>query len=377
MMTISQIKSFAKRQLKGNLLSAIGAMLLSSICFSLWASVFFTVILVGIIGPVTGRLQLINIGSNPETRLLFFAILGIVIAALLFLGVYICVGLMLGTQMFYLDMVKGKRVGAFYIFRGFSDNAHLRHYLGVVLILYLVEFILMIPMSLVGLNSGYKSMDYELTKLITSFVSFIITLFLGFSTYASADNKDMKALDALKVSFHLMRARKFKLILFELSFFLWFLLVMITCGIAAFWVIPYFYAAYSVFYLSAYSQDFKRKEESEEPEETEEPKDTYVRGDAVPEKEEPERSFEEVRRQYTEVDSDAEKDIDSSAVTSGSDNIKADTEKNNYKSEEDGFAAYEKWKKDHGISIDNPDPFHGKYSGSNVKSQDSDNSTKE
>ena len=323
MMTISQIKNFAKRQLKGNLLSAIGAMMLSFICFSLWASVFLTVVLVGIVGPVTGRLQLINISSNPDLRLMFFVILGVIIAALVFIGLYLSVGLMLGTQRFYLDMVKGKQVRAFDIFKGFSDNVHLKHYLGVVMILYLVEFILMIPVSLVGMKSGYKSMDYELTKHITSFLSFIITLFLGLSTYASADNRNMKALDAIKVSFHLMRARKFKLVIFELSFILWFLLMAITCGIAAFWVIPYFYASYSIFYLSAYGEDYRNRTEESEP------KDSYVRGDAVP---------EESREAAESVD--------------------------------DGFSAYEQWKKEHGIGIDNPDPFHDRYT-------DPDNSTKE
>lgn len=323
MMTISQIKNFAKRQLKGNLLSAIGAMMLSFICFSLWASVFLTVVLVGIVGPVTGRLQLINISSNPDLRLIFFVILGVVIAALVFLGLYLSVGLMLGTQRFYLEMVKGKQVRAFDIFKGFSDNVHLKHYLGVVMILYLVEFILMIPVSLVGMKSGYKSMDYELTKHITSFLSFIITLFLGLSTYASADNRNMKALDAIKVSFHLMRARKFKLVIFELSFILWFLLMAITCGIAAFWVIPYFYASYSIFYLSAYGEDYRNRTEESEP------KDSYVRGDAVPEE----------SREAAE-------------------------------SHDDGFSAYEQWKKEHGIGIDNPDPFHDRYT-------DPDNSTKE
>ncbi len=360
MMTISEIKSFARRQLKGNLLSAIGVLLLTLICFTLWTTVLTVVMAVGIWGPVTGRLQIIDLGTNPETRLFFFALVGIAIAALIFIGLYLGAGIMLGTQKFYLDMMKGNRVDAFRVFKGFSDTTHFKHYFGVLVILYAIEFILMIPLGIVGARSGINSSDYSITNHITSIVIFVVMLFLNMSTYASADNRELKTFDAIKVSLRLMRDRKLKFVLLELSFILWFLLITISCGLASFFVIPYFNASLAVFYLSAYSDEYKKRtgeeevinEQQAQDAEYVEPKDVYVKGDAVPENNETGRSFEEVRKQYT-FDGKVE-----------------EPEAANTGSEADTFSAYEKWKKDHGITLDNPDPFHNRYTDSGNEKSD-------
>ncbi|ETP72452.1 putative integral membrane protein [Lachnospiraceae bacterium JC7] len=363
MMTISQIKSFARRQLKGNWLSAVGVLLLTLICFTLWTTVISLVMVIGIFGPLTGRIQLFDLGQDQTVRMFFFAVVGIMIAALIFIGLYLGAGFMLGTQMFYLDMAKGKQVDAFCVFKGFSDMSHFKHYFGVLLILYAIEFILMIPLGIIGVRYGVRSTDYRITNHITSIVIFVVMLFLNMSTFASADNRELKTWDAIKVSLRLMRYRKLKFVLLELSFILWFMLAAISCGLATFIVIPYFNASLSVFYLSAYDEEYRTGtgETYDVPEQTgkdsdqetckndgdqdiqnaeyTEPKDTYVKGDAVPENE-AKRSFEEVRRQYTCEDDDKTRDD---------------------KTEEDTFSAYEQWKKDHGITMDNRDPFHGKY----------------
>ena len=39
--------------------------------------------------------------------------------------------------------------------------------------------------------------------------------------------------------------------------------------------------------------------------------------------------------------------------------------KKNYDTEEDAYSAYVQWKKDHGITIDNPDPFHNIHHNGN------------
>ncbi len=468
MMTIKQIKTFAKRQLKGNLLSAIGAMILTFICTILWIAALVSAIFFGVVAPALGHAQLSVINHDLKLRLLFFAVAGIVIAAIVFIGIYMFTGLMLGSQMLYLDIAKGKRVGAFDIFKSFGNVQHMGNYFGVVVIIYLIEFIFMIPETIMGLRYGYRSLDYNLTSGVAGFLLFVVMLFLCMASFVSAAHPDMKATRAIAVSAHLMRKRKLKLVGFELSFIGWYILGVITGGLAFFWVIPYFNTAFTIFYLSAYGQDYESNIKDAEFRDTgneragdgdfasgvgaagdagtvdgdvtggtyNETKDTYVRGDAVPKSDEPRRSFEEVRSQYTDIKDEtsgtgaqsansyeagveasypqdtqadaadenphvisgewhsddagtphleagadasnvtevtndsnthgaAEAETSDVAVDSGdtaADAVSEEVEiKKSYKTEEDAFAAYTQWKKDHGITIENPDPFHNIY----------------
>lgn len=420
MMTIRQIKTFAKRQLKGNLLAAIGAMILTFICSLVWATAFVAAVLFGVVGPLSGHVIMDAIRFDPMMRLMFFSGAGIIITALLFTGFYIYFGLMLGTQMLYLSIAKGKKVSAFEIFKGFSSVRHMKHYIGVFFIIYIIEAVLMIPESYIGVKYGFHSMDHNITSWIAGFLSFVIMLYLCMAGFASAHHPDMKATKAITVSAHLMRNRKMKMIGFELSFIGWFLLGICTGGLAFFWVLPYFNTAYSVFYLSAYGQDYQSKIQDAEFKESA-PRDTYVRGDARPEgtegnaetngltsenvtgtgsdsmvdanangakdsqSAEPRKSFEEVRSQYTDIRPEVNtgvKDAETVAKEVSEESASAaetaaevapvsgDTAlKKSYKSEEDAFAAYEQWKRDHGITIENQDPFHDAYRDSNDENE--------
>ena len=517
MMTITQIKMFAKRQLKGNLLAAVGAMILIFLCTMLWSTITSIAIVMGMVFPLTGRAPLPGFVNSMDLRFLYFVLMGIIIAALLFVAIYLFMGLALGNRIMYLNISRGRKVSAFDVFKGFIRGRHLKNYISVFLILYFIELIMTIPETYVALKWGYRSSDYRITSFITSILVFVVMLFFSQSLYASADNPRMRPVEALKVSAQLMRNRKMKLLCLELSFILWIVLCFITCGLAAFYVIPYYETSLTIFYLSAYGEDYQNRikeakyrevHNSEDSQERKmnpggsdvgensesEPKDTYVKGDAAPERDtdgsktqDTKRSFEEVRSRYTDIkDEDAvsastfvsakessygdEKrstfdnegkttanDVRSSAggessevdnyshVTGGvktevdedgtitdgestesnedrpisvvtgsgadkdrtvtvgtiseineersvngsessevkkeesegsivSENTRAANEsrelKTRYSTEDDAFAAYEKWKKDHGITIDNPDPFHGRYKSSGSETQD-------
>ena len=58
----------------------------------------------------------------------------------------------------------------------------------------------------------------------------------------------MSVSEAMAESRRIMRGNKFRLFCLQLSFYGWYLLVAITFGIAAFWVIPYQQAAVAAFY---------------------------------------------------------------------------------------------------------------------------------
>ncbi len=68
------------------------------------------------------------------------------------------------------------------------------------------------------------------------------------STYILADNPTITQKEARKRSEQLMIGNKFRLFCLHLSFLGWFLLIIITCGIASLWVIPYMQIATAAFY---------------------------------------------------------------------------------------------------------------------------------
>lgn len=64
-----------------------------------------------------------------------------------------------------------------------------------------------------------------------------------------AENPEIKALDAMKKSEKMMDGHKWDLFVFDLSFILWNLLVMITFGIAVIYVGPYIETSKANYYL--------------------------------------------------------------------------------------------------------------------------------
>jgi uncharacterized membrane protein len=66
--------------------------------------------------------------------------------------------------------------------------------------------------------------------------------------YILKDYPEMKALDAITLSRRMMDGYKWKFFLLLLSFIGWVLLVIITFGLALFYVGPYFYASQAQFY---------------------------------------------------------------------------------------------------------------------------------
>lgn len=68
--------------------------------------------------------------------------------------------------------------------------------------------------------------------------------------YVLADNPELTARQALARSKKIMKGHKFEFFVLQLSFFWWYLLVGITCGIAALYVAPYMSTTVTNFYNS-------------------------------------------------------------------------------------------------------------------------------
>ncbi len=63
-----------------------------------------------------------------------------------------------------------------------------------------------------------------------------------------AENDKISGVDALQMSWNMMKGHKWGYFCLNFRFFWWILLCLITCGIAALWVEPYMEAAYINFY---------------------------------------------------------------------------------------------------------------------------------
>ena len=68
--------------------------------------------------------------------------------------------------------------------------------------------------------------------------------------YVLADNPDFTAREALRESKKIMKGHKMDLFILELSFIFWNILVSLTFGLAAIYVVPYKNAVIANFYNS-------------------------------------------------------------------------------------------------------------------------------
>jgi uncharacterized membrane protein len=132
----------------------------------------------------------------------------------------------LGGSFVFLKIAKGETVSVGNIFYGFEDlwaAIKAQFFMGLFVSLWLL--LLIIP----GIVKTYA---YSMTFFIL------------------AENKGMPVLEAITLSRKMMNGHKMDLFLLFLSFIGWFILVVITFGIAGVWVYPYFYATLTNFYLS-------------------------------------------------------------------------------------------------------------------------------
>ena len=156
--------------------------------------------------------------------------------------------------------------------------------IGILVAVFSVAFVIGIVMFFIGsiVEVGYNRFNLNLvdgeevkvgqvvsffshwTKAIaTTFLRWLYTflwslLFLipgiiasysySMATYILAENPDMKAGEALRLSKEMMRGNKWRLFCLELSFIGWALLCGLTLGIGTLWLIPYQKAAITDFY---------------------------------------------------------------------------------------------------------------------------------
>lgn len=77
---------------------------------------------------------------------------------------------------------------------------------------------------------------------------FILICGLSMTPYILEDEPQLSAFQAIKRSWNMMKGHKKELFILHLSFIGWFLLIILTLGIASVWAMPYLSTAQAAFY---------------------------------------------------------------------------------------------------------------------------------
>ncbi|HCC07901.1 MAG TPA: hypothetical protein DEP72_07075 [Clostridiales bacterium] len=104
-----------------------------------------------------------------------------------------------------------------------------------------VEFV----KDLVGSGIGITAIVLMIVGIC---ISVFMTLKYAMVEYILVERSELKALETLRLSGKIMNGQKWRFFLFSLSFVGWFLLGIITVGIALIWVIPYMQVAKIAFF---------------------------------------------------------------------------------------------------------------------------------
>lgn len=163
-----------------------------------------------------------------------------------FIQLIIATPLYVGVMMMNMACIRGEEIKVTDIFKGFG---RLYAVYGTNLLRAAIIALLTTPLLLVPLT---MSKDPFLVPLMVSTITFISNLIFG-TIFAQVDNivadeKDVNIIEAIKQSINLMKGHFIEYIVFDLSLIGWILLVIVTFGIAAIWVIPYINLCYVYFY---------------------------------------------------------------------------------------------------------------------------------
>ncbi|MBE7043112.1 MAG: DUF975 family protein [Ruminococcaceae bacterium] len=172
---------------------------------------------IGILFAITLIMVLVTFGGSLV--LSFIPFVGSVASLIV-----ITAPLTLGYIMVYLKVANGQNVEIGDLFKGYQD----------LWCAFKTQFF-------VGLFTGLWSLLFVIPGIIKG-ISY------SMAYYILAENPGMGALEAINRSKAMMEGHKMDYFVLTLSFYGWFLLSYITCGIVGIWAIPYMATTYANFY---------------------------------------------------------------------------------------------------------------------------------
>ena len=195
------IKKKAKQQLKGKLLLAAGTLLSGAILSNM-----------DLLSPEFYDFEATKASMTFTTlRILSFLLSGV-----------IC----LGISRFSLKLINNREEAKFSdLFSGFS-----------------------VYLKALGLNI-LSTLAIMLGTILLIVPGIIISLMFSQAYYILAEDDDKSIIQCLRESSQIMKGHKWELLVLQLSFIGWMLLVGLTLGLAAIWVEPYAQLTYANYYL--------------------------------------------------------------------------------------------------------------------------------
>ncbi len=243
--TSSELKAMAKEQLLGNYGVAAGAFVIFyGIIFAVIMLVYMAVIttvIAGTLAPGTAAMTdeamlLTNGFTSPWYYVAIYAV-SAVLSALM--GT-----LVVGFSNVCLKIARGQKpriADLFYCYSHHPDKVII-----IYLIIYAVSLILLLPSEITSYfavgNGGYTGMSFLLWSIlyiIGMVLSVIFSMMVSQVGFLYLDDPQTPSIDFFKQSIALMKGNKGRLFYVTLSLIGWYLLVLVSCGIAAFWVMPY------------------------------------------------------------------------------------------------------------------------------------------
>lgn len=264
--SIRNLKKNALRSLKGKWGLAIGATVLGGIIMSLPSfvvSAFTTNSLLKMANEFEQRGYNYNYSYNYDYNYDFsrmFQIQASNSGLILILSLLVAGAIRYGLTKFNINLIRDTKPRIEDIFSGFKK--YLKTFL-INLLLYIFKFLWgllwMLPIIVVIILfviSAVRNRDFSVAGFVFMYLVIIalaISLQIFLSRYAMAfyiynDNDEIDVMDSLNMSIELMKGKKIKFFLMQLSFIGWFILGIFTLCIGYLWLIPYLRATEACFY---------------------------------------------------------------------------------------------------------------------------------
>ena len=228
------MKAKAKDQLLGNYGIATGSFaLLFALCYGVMVivmSAFYN----GISDNVLSGAQM-SIGRYVETQILSIVIT--LISVIFSVGyLYILRRISAGDRPALSEL--------FFVFKNHPDKVIM-----IGLIMTVTQAILLLPSNILSFNGifrddgtfvdGKKLFLWVLLYLTGFIISLVIDIMLAMSFMIYLDDPETPVIDIVKGSISMMRGNKFRYFYMLLSFIGYWILIILSLGIAMLWVVPY------------------------------------------------------------------------------------------------------------------------------------------
>lgn len=236
--SLTQYKMKAKEQLLGNYSLVIAAFVLNFVLSYAIMSIVSGLLTSLALGNAAENVNIEMMMANPDTSNLMLILNYIVMAVIAPVMAIISTGFLYILRELTYERIP--RVNdLFYAFKNHPDRVII-----IALINYAVQIILNIPVMILSRTimnepDGKTFLVYAVVIIVDSILTIIYFLYISQSYLVYLDNSELSSIDCMKRSITIMKGNVWRLFYLMLTFAGYALLVIVSVGIAALWVVPY------------------------------------------------------------------------------------------------------------------------------------------